>query len=195
MEEKKKYFENVPLYGDLCDLYIDKVLFSYDNLPIVFVLKDFKNNYFLSICTDSIFTLDWIITKVSTLTLIGVLKNEIPIFRAFEISKEYNEIIIAQEGEDKIEFSKKFLGEFDDDDLPSKDEYLDAGNKFDEYIEQLSKKNSFFSQKICLNDNLSLDFNNLKFTGKIFKELKLSLKSANDEYEGTLDNQIKDIVA
>lgn len=75
MDTNNIYFEDVLSYGNL---YIDKVLFSYDNLPIVFVCKNLSGKLLLSVCTDSIMTMSWMLIEVSKQTLVKVIKNEIP---------------------------------------------------------------------------------------------------------------------
>ena len=45
------YFKNVPQYGDL---EIEKVLFLFDNIPMIFVCRDDKKRYFLCQCVDVI---------------------------------------------------------------------------------------------------------------------------------------------
>ena len=55
------YFKNVPQYGDL---EIEKVLFLFDNIPMIFVYWDDKKRYFLCQCVDVIDKFSWMITPV-----------------------------------------------------------------------------------------------------------------------------------
>lgn len=133
MKDKKIYFENVLNYGNL---YLDKVLFAYDNLPIIFVCTDKYHNYYLAICTDSICSLSWMLTGVSISTLISILKNEIPVFEAFKIDNK--KIIIIDNNGEKLSCKEQILSEISEDELPDENEYLDANGKLDDYIADLS---------------------------------------------------------
>lgn len=137
MKNNKIYFENVLNFGDL---YLDKVLFAYDNLPIVFVCTDKNYNYYLAICTDSICSLSWMLTSVSTSTLIDVLKNKIPVFKAFEVTDK--KIILIDSNGKHLDCKEQMLSEISEDELPDKNEYLDANGKFDNYITDLNKSQS-----------------------------------------------------
>ena len=61
------FFFNIPQHGDL---HLDKILFSFENVPMIFVCRNNKNEYFLCQCVDVITGISWMITPVSTKLLI-----------------------------------------------------------------------------------------------------------------------------
>ena len=64
---KVMFFFNIPQHGDL---HLDKILFSFENVPMIFVCRNNKNEYFLCQCVDVITGISWMITPVSTKLLI-----------------------------------------------------------------------------------------------------------------------------
>ena len=74
------YFKNVPQYGDL---EIEKVLFLFDNIPMIFVYRDDKKRYFLCQCVDVIDKFSWMITPVQKRLLISMVEDEISVLSAF----------------------------------------------------------------------------------------------------------------
>ena len=48
---KVMFFFNIPQHGDL---HLDKILFSFENVPMIFVCRNNKNEYFLCQCVDVI---------------------------------------------------------------------------------------------------------------------------------------------
>ena len=74
------FFFNIPQHGDL---HLDKILFSFENVPMIFVCRNNKNEYFLCQCVDVITGISWMITPVSTKLLIRMIKDEISMLTAF----------------------------------------------------------------------------------------------------------------
>lgn len=79
---KETYFKNTPLYGDL---YIEKVLFECEYIPIVFTCKNSENIRCLCVCDDIIESESWILIKISNSILLAVLNDDISVCKAFEI--------------------------------------------------------------------------------------------------------------
>ena len=94
---KVMFFFNIPQHGDL---HLDKILFSFENVPMIFVCRNNKNEYFLCQCVDVITGISWMITPVSTKLLIRMIKDEISVLTAF--SESGHDIILA-------DFNKKGL--------------------------------------------------------------------------------------
>ena len=84
------FFFNIPQHGDL---HLDKILFSFENVPMIFVCRNNKNEYFLCQCVDVITGISWMITPVSTKLLIRMIKDEISVLTAF--SESGHDIFLA----------------------------------------------------------------------------------------------------
>ena len=96
------YFKNVPQYGDL---EIEKVLFLFDNIPMIFVCRDDKKRYFLCQCVDVIDKFSWMITPVQKRLLISMMKDEISVLSAFKDSGY--DIILADEPTGNLDSAKR----------------------------------------------------------------------------------------
>lgn len=129
------YFEDVLEYGDL---KVEKVLFMFDNLPIIFVCTDSKKRRYLCQCTDIILGYSWMITQITYEILIRMIQNEISVLDAFK--KSGHLIIIAERMSDgKMDYRKMKFDDIDDDDLLDPDEKLDNPN-LDNYIQFLREQ-------------------------------------------------------
>ena len=124
------YFKSVPKYGDL---EIEKVLFLFDNIPMIFICRDDKKRYFLCQCVDVIDKFSWMITQVQKRLLISMMKDEISVLSAFKDSG-YDIILADEIGYRKIQFKNIPL-----DELPDPDEKLENPD-LREYIEQLQQE-------------------------------------------------------
>ena len=115
------YFKNVPQYGDL---EIEKVLFLFDNIPMIFVYRDDKKRYFLCQCVDVIDKFSWMITPVQKRLLISMVEDEISVLSAFKDSGY--DIILADEVKNEIGYRKIPFKNIPLDELPDLDEKLKA---------------------------------------------------------------------
>lgn len=128
----KIYFEKVPVLGSL---QLEKILFSYENIPILFICVDKNNTRYLCLCDDLIDEESWIIVPIPTETLLDVLNNKITVLSAFKDRK----VIIANRGFD--EDVKYFIEEYnkiDPDEIPVNDQYLEMKEHLSEYIDKIS---------------------------------------------------------
>lgn len=128
------YFKNVPQYGDL---EIEKVLFLFDNIPMIFVCRDDKKRYFLCQCVDVIDKFSWMIIPVQKRLLISMMKDEISVLSAFKDSGY--DIILADEVKNEIGYRKIPFKNIPLDELPDPDEKLENPD-LREYIEQLQQE-------------------------------------------------------
>lgn len=159
------FFENVPHYGDL---KIAKVLFLFDNMPMVFVCNDNKKRYFLCQCVDVITGFSWMITLIQKKLLISMMQDKISILSAFKASGY--DIILADEIENEMVYREIPFEKIPIDELPDPDEKLENPD-LKEYIEQLQR------EEIIYRDEKKRDFkiiwkcqsNNI--VGKIKKEI------------------------
>lgn len=133
------FFKKVPQYGDL---ELEKVLFLFDNIPMIFVCKDDKKGHFLCQCTDVITGFSWMITPISKNLLISMMEDKITILVAFKASG--HDIILADEIENEMLYRKIAFKNIPLDELPVTDEKLENDN-LQEYIEQLQRESVFVS--------------------------------------------------
>lgn len=133
------YFINTPLYGDL---FIEEVLFSYDNIPIIFTCKN-KNIRCICVCDDIIKNQSWIITKVNSKVLLDVLHDNISVCKAFELSDDMT--TIAERIDGKIKYVTKLYKDIDPMELPDPDEKLEMEEELFSYITLIEFEN------LCLN--------------------------------------------
>lgn len=139
------YFKSVPQYGDL---EIEKVLFLFDNIPMIFICRDDKKRYFLCQCVDVIDKFSWMITPVQKRLLISMMKDEISVLSAFKDSGY--DIILADEVKNEIGYRKIPFKNISLDELPDPDEKLENPD-LREYIEQLQKEEIIYkADKIAL---------------------------------------------
>jgi len=77
-------------------LTLDKILFEFDNLPILVVCLDTSGNRYFCLCTDPIMEFTWLISRISLNSLIDVIQNKISVLDAFKNSNNkiylYNDL-------------------------------------------------------------------------------------------------------
>ncbi len=128
----KIYFEKVPVIDSL---QLEKILFSYENIPILFICVDKNNIRYLCLCDDLIDEESWIIVPIPTDTLLDVLNNKITVLSAFKDRK----IIIANRGFDEdVKYSIEEYNKIDPDELPLSDQYLEMKEYLSDYIDEIS---------------------------------------------------------
>ena len=127
---KVMFFFNIPQHGDL---HLDKILFSFENVPMIFVCRNNKNEYFLCQCVDVITGISWMITPVSTKLLIRLIKDEISVLTAF--SESGHAIILADFNKKGLVFRKVPFCDIPLDELPDQNEKLENSNLYDYIVE------------------------------------------------------------
>lgn len=122
------------------ELQLDKVLFAYEQISVVFVCKNEK--YYLGACTNSLFSdFSFLIADIQLGTLLKVLKDEIPVDKAFELAE--NNIIEVDWNIDtnEVEVRKQHkYAELSEDDLFDKGIYLERQECLADYIKVLEAK-------------------------------------------------------
>lgn len=132
-------FEHVLRYGNL---ELEKVLFMFDQTPIVFVCIDSDKNRYLCQCTDLIVGYSWMITQISSEILIAMIRDEISILSAF--SQSGNLIIMADQLKDgSMTYREVDFKQIPEDDLPDKEEKLENPN-LDDYVRKLQESNNLW---------------------------------------------------
>lgn len=171
----KIYFKNVPNIGSL---YLEKILFSFENTPIIFVCNDNDRQRFLCICDDIIDEESWIITCISDTTLLKILNDESTILSVFE----NKEVIIANKSsfDAEIQYDIENYNNIDSEELPSNDQYLEMKADLSDYINTVNNR-IFHESKSFLfystdNTQYSLDF---KYSLTTMADHS---SNANDEY-------------
>ena len=115
------YFENVASIGNL---YLDYVMFSFENEPIVFICSDDKYNPYLCLCSEIRIEQKWIITKCSTTILKRLETKEIDLRSALRANDTVMVITVSTNSKEKSKVLK--LCELDDLDFPEPDVFLDC---------------------------------------------------------------------
>lgn len=125
------FLEEIPEIGNL---YIEKVLFEFDKVPMVFICQNLKKDRFLCLCTDCITGYSWMIAKIERRTLIKLINDKISILNAIKETK--NKIYIVNKEKGEYTYSKYNFKDIPLDELPDENEKLE--NHFlKEYIYQL----------------------------------------------------------
>lgn len=114
------YFRDILEIGNL---FIEKVLFEFDKMPIVFVCQNSKRDKYLCVCTDCIVGYSWMITRIERDILINLIKDKISILKAFEETQE--KIYIVNKENDEYVCSKYDFADIPMDELPDEDEKLE----------------------------------------------------------------------
>lgn len=105
------YFENVLDYGNL---YLNRVLCEFEGENIIFICKDGYDNYFLCICYEFRYKLEWILCKIDMPTLLKVISNQIDLHTAYKESSELINITSDDNGNHIVavsynDFNKNYL--------------------------------------------------------------------------------------
>lgn len=126
------FLKNVPVIGDM---YIEKILFEFDKIPIIFVSIDTQGNRYMCICNDCIDSYNWIFTKTTIKTLIDVIKDEIAIFDTFK--KTQDKVFVVNKNNETYSYKSYDLNNIPEDELPDENEKLENPNLKD-YLEKLN---------------------------------------------------------
>lgn len=133
-EMSKLYFENVVEIGNL---YLDYIIYEFENEPILFICKSENCNLYLCLCSEIRYEQKWIIVKCNPSILEKLAKKEIDIANAFLSS---NDAIIIKMNLNGVEESSIVeMGNIDRLDLPEPGVFLrgDQTSLID-YIEKQS---------------------------------------------------------
>ncbi|MCD7996352.1 MAG: hypothetical protein LUH21_03865 [Clostridiales bacterium] len=164
------YFINTPLYGDL---FLEEILFSYDNIPIVFTCTNESNIRCICVCDDIIENQSWIITKVDSKVLLDVLHDKISICKAFELSTD--KTTIAEKVDGRIIYILKSYEEIDPMELPDPDEKLEMEDELNSYIAAIEFENFCLSLFVDTKEKESYSFTfNIKSTTTVSTSTKIS---------------------
>ncbi len=127
-------FEKISLLGKV---KIERVLFAFENEPIIFVCKNKGGTRYICVNTGYGFSPSWLVAQSSKKTIIKMLKDEISILDAVAESNR-SIIVVHQDGED-MSFERMPFDAIDPDELPDKHEKLHNGGIAD-YIQQLENE-------------------------------------------------------
>ena len=124
-------------YFDICDigiLTLDKILFEFDNLPILVVCLDTVGNHYFCLCTDSIMEFTWLISKITVNSLIDVIQDKISILDVFKNSKD--KIYLYNDSGNYVEQVFTYFDEIPEEELSDTNEKLENPNLAD-YLSSL----------------------------------------------------------
>ena len=123
------------------DLYLEKVLVDYAEIPIFFLCKG-GEQYYLVLCTD-MDELNYIVVKLSMDDLYELLHGEKPMRNVILNQKEYWNVISGEEiSLDKVE--KLSISELDVDLLPKENAYFEiVSTKLENYVKKFDTEYYF----------------------------------------------------
>lgn len=113
------YFINI---GELGNLYIDKILFEFENIPIVFICKNDNNDMCLCLCTDSITEYTWLVTKININLLNQIMHDEVFVYEGFKNSNE--SIYLINQKDNHFLYNKYLFSDLPKSELPEDKIYL-----------------------------------------------------------------------
>lgn len=125
------YFNHVP---NIDSLFMEQVLFSFENIPIVFVCVGEEQSRYLCVCDDIIDEESWLIVKIDNKDLLAILNDNATVLSAFTDK----EVIIANRKlNQNITYDIVEYNTINKDDLPVSDQYLEMKNSLKAYIEKI----------------------------------------------------------
>lgn len=131
MSIRHLFFDNIP---NIDSLFMEQILFSFENVPIVFVCVDKKENRYLCVCDDIIDEESWLIVKIDNVSLLKILNDDATVLSAF-IDKKI--IIANRKFRQNIKYDMVEYNSINKDDLPVSDQYLEMKNSLKVYIEKI----------------------------------------------------------
>lgn len=175
------YFENVLEYGNL---YLDKVFNDFEDENIIFICKDKNGNYFLSVCYEFRFKLEWVLCKTDELSLIKLISKSTDLHTIFKDSEKLISIITDLDGDHITEIEyEKFNKSF----LPTPGVYLKPNIDLTYYFFDLYIKNikpEPLQAVRFINFKLNLTSNELKYT-TCSNSLKIEYDIMNTTYNNS----------
>ena len=128
------YFDNVPA---IWTLFMEQILFSFENIPMIFVCTDDIKNRYLCVCDDIIDEESWLIVKISNSKLLDILNDVSTVLTAFKGEKV---IIANRDFKHGIEYSIMKYEDINKDDLPVCDQFLEMKVHLKTYIEKIESE-------------------------------------------------------
>lgn len=125
------YFQNVP---NVDSLFMEQILFSYENIPIVFVCTDKSNFRYLCVCDDIIEEEAWLIVKINNLKLLEILNDDSTVLSAFMGKKV---IIAHRDSYHNTQYDIMNYNDINNDDLPICDQFLEMKDHLNSYIDKI----------------------------------------------------------
>lgn len=127
-------FENIPSIGSL---FMEQILFSFENIPIVFVCTDNNKSRYFCVCDDIIEEESWIIVNISNMKLYDILNDVSTVLSAFIDRK----IILAnREFNQDTRYDIIKYNDIPKDELPFDDQYLEMKELLKPYIDKVKKE-------------------------------------------------------
>lgn len=150
--DNKIYF-NIPKYGGL---YIDYIILE-ESFPILFVLKNYRNDFFISLCYEIKDKQSWILNKVDIKHLVDLFTGKIDLRNIFLYNKNESKIIINMSYDTKYE-TIKYVSEnnlinmgilFDESDFLDNED-----GEYTEYLRKLNNINNKNNYIFIINKNI-----------------------------------------
>lgn len=95
-------------------------LMEYDDIPIVFVVRDQEDNIYLCDCTEFRDYQKWIISKTDILTLMDIVNRNKTVYDALNKSPEESIIVVYDYENDTFDTALKKFDDIAFDELPEK---------------------------------------------------------------------------
>ncbi|SFC94128.1 DUF6575 domain-containing protein [Butyrivibrio sp. YAB3001] len=127
-------FEKFKFLGKMS---IERVLFSFENEPIVFICKNKSGIRYICINTGYGYEPSWLLARSSKRTIIKMLRDEISVLEA--MAESLYDIVFIHETEGEIRCERLPFTSIDEKELPDANEKLQNGNISD-YIQQLENE-------------------------------------------------------
>lgn len=178
MNKKELYFKSVKGIGNL---YLEYVFNEYDGEPILFVLSDDEMKYYLALCYEIRYSLEWIIIDISKDVIKQLLDRTLTLYDAFHL-KDSNLKIVFKNNEWK--YDNLPTTEIDDLTYPEKSLTLLCD------FEDAKKYFSLCEASFYFNDNLSIDslYSNIETLDNLSIN-RVVLKSAYADKENVQKNR------
>ena len=185
------YFKSVPYFGDMTLDYI----FVKDNSPILFTCVA-KNKIYLCLCFDNRREQKWAIAPINLETLRRLVFDEIPIRIALKPKDSLGCIVTWNPNDKREKYNMISCENFDDDDLPNDDLYLEDEDAITYYnivknrLEQIemldAERNvSIDSSQISLRLHMSFQSN---LSNSSFSQNSYQSFSSNQTFHTTLSS-------
>lgn len=118
------------------ELYLDKVLVSFNRTPIFFTCQDNYNNYYLVLCSD-IDNLEYIVEKQSLKNLENMLQGKISM-HSILLDCDYFWLIKSGESISEDIVKKKIISKIDTGVLPEKNALL-INEDDEQYVKKINR--------------------------------------------------------
>lgn len=122
----KAFFQDIPQIGDL---YLEHVLLSFENEPILFVSSNEKSKIFLCFCSEIRGIQRWVVSESSIVILKDLINREIDIYSALGYRTDEFKYIIELKIDGSEECKPIQFNDIDELDLPTPHVYLEYFDK------------------------------------------------------------------